>query len=52
MGGPKSIMNAAGKAGRMMARHPRATGGAVTGAAGAMGINHMRKRGSQNYPMY
>lgn len=51
-GAPRGAMNMLGKAGRAMKANPRMTGGAAIGGAGAMGIRHMRKRGSQNYPMY
>ena len=35
-----------------VARNPRKSMGIGAGVAGAGALNHRRKRGSQNYPMY
>ena len=40
------------QAASVVARYPGRSAGVGAGAVGAMGIRHMRKRGSQNYPMY
>jgi len=47
-----TIRQRAGTAMQIMANYPRRTGAAAAGVAGAMGIRHMRKKGSKNYPMY
>jgi hypothetical protein len=47
-----SLYKRGAQAASYVARNPRKSMGIGAGAAGAMGIRHMRKRGSQNYPMY
>jgi hypothetical protein len=51
-GARSSLYKRGAQAASYVARNPRKSMGIGAGAAGAMGLNHMRKKGSQNYPMY
>ena len=47
-----SLYRRGAQAASYVARNPRKSMGIGAGVAGAGALNHRRKRGSQNYPMY